>query len=442
MSSRLAPYLAIAVGTVVSVPGIVTAHGGGLSDAQPARLAVPTWLFLLTGGALIGFSFLLASFLTDRELMAHVHSWNRPFDWPRLRPALASTGRVVGLIGLAVVVVTGAFGPTEALRNGAVLIVWAGWWAGYTMTVYLLGDTWSAVNPFHPLVRPLGDGRFEYPDWLGTWPATAGLLLLIWIEVVSPLAAAPRLLVGAIIGYLLVTVIGVSLVGVGAWFRHVDPVAMVFRQYGKVAPLQREGRRVRCTLPGSALVSAPSADLSEVGFIVALVWGTTFDGFVRTPLWAGIAREIVGVGLPIVILYPSVLLGGYLLFLTTYWIAMRSVRRYAPTFLPSGTIARVFAPSLLAIAAGYHLAHNLNYLLALSPPLLNLLAQWAGVLAVMFVLAGHLLAIWVAHGTAHDRFPGRVQAIRSQYPVAVVMVCYTIVSLWIVTQPNAQPPYL
>jgi len=61
---------------------------------------------------------------------------------------------------------------------------------------------------------------------------------------------------------------------------------------------------------------------------------------------------------------------------------------------------------------------------------------------VVDVLLGHLVAIWVAHATAFEVFPGRLQAIRSQYPVVLVMVGYTMLSLWIVSQPSVQPPYL
>jgi hypothetical protein len=52
------------------------------------------------------------------------------------------------------------------------------------------------------------------------------------------------------------------------------------------------------------------------------------------------------------------------------------------------------------------------------------------------------LAIWVAHSVAYERFPSKLQAIRSQYSLTLVMIAYTMVSLWIVTQPFAAPPYL
>jgi hypothetical protein len=37
--------------------------------------------------------------------------------------------------------------------NLAILIVWVGWWAGYTMSVYLLGNSWPAFNPWRMLAE-------------------------------------------------------------------------------------------------------------------------------------------------------------------------------------------------------------------------------------------------------------------------------------------------
>jgi len=70
------------------------------------------------------------------------------------------------------------------------------------------------------------------------------------------------------------------------------------------------------------------------------------------------------------------------------------------------------------------------------------LPSWLSGVGVAAVLVGHLLAIWVSHGTAYDQFPGRLQAIRSQYPLTAVMILYTMVSLWIVGQPEVPPPFL
>ena len=447
---------AVTMGILVLFVEAVVAHGGGLAGAQPERMVIPTWLFLLTGGGTIGASFLLASFVTDRVFLWSLHDWRVRLPTVTPTRVVRWGGRAVGVLSLLAVIGIGYFGPETALRNAGLLLVWAGWWAGYTMSVYLLGNSWPIINPFRTLTLPVSGSRLAYPEWLKMWPSVVGLLALIWFEIVSPIAENPHVLALAAVGYLGVTGVGVFLVGSETWFQCVDPVSSVFRQYGKVAPIQRTDDGITFKLPGTGLIADTPEDLSEVGFIIALVWGTTYDGFVQTPLWADIAPLIVERGIPPMVLYPLVLAGGYFAFLGIYLLASKYVRPLAPTYLSVETIARVFAPPLLAIAVGYHFAHYLSYFLTLSPALgaallqpLNppmprslVLPSWFSGLSIAFILLGHILAIWVAHSIAYEEFPKRLQAIRSQYSVTVVMVIYTMVSLWIVTRPYTQPPYL
>jgi hypothetical protein len=421
---------------------------------------VPTWLFLSTGGAVVGASFLMASFVTDREFVASIHGWRRSLPAPRR--LLAWTGRVVGLAGFAVVLLAGFAGPQfDPLRNAAIMLVWVGWWAVFAMATYLVGNAWPAVNPFRTLTRPLTvllAGRdIRLTPARAAWASTSFLLALVWFEVVSPLADDPTLLAAAALGYLVLAAVGVAAVGHDLWFGEVDPLSRLFRMYGSVAPVQRDDADgISLRLPAMRLTDDVVTTNGGVAFVVALLWGTTYDGLVGTPAWATFARSVVSVGVPAPLLYPAALLVGFFVFYRLYWWAARAARTMAPTYTDAGRIARRFAPSLLAIAAGYHLAHYLVYALSLSPSLLGsllsplnppvartlVLPSWLSSVGVAAVLLGHLLAIWVAHATAYDELPGRLQAIRSQYALTLVMVFYTMTSLWIVGQPAVEPPYL
>ncbi|MCU4717257.1 hypothetical protein [Halapricum hydrolyticum] len=435
----------------------VGAHGAALSDGGREAVAVPTWLFLVTGGAAIGASFLLASLVTDRTLIAAIHDWRRhvpvPAEW-----LLRSLLSLLGVAGLLWVFVVGVAGPQRGTANAAVLLVWVGWWAGFTMSTYLVGSVWPVLNPWRTLTDLLPSLKRSYPDRLGAWPSVVGLLALIWIEVVSPVADDPRTLVTVVVGYTAVTFAGAVAYGPGKWFETVDPIARVFRYYGRLAPLAREGGSIRLRLPGTALAETRLVDgFDEVGFVIALVWATTYDGFVATPAWESVAGPIVEAGVPSLVLYLVVLASGYLLFVAVYVIGTRYSRRLAGTYLATPTLARRFAPPLLAIAAGYHLAHYLEYFLSLAPSLVTtaatpltlretvpvlVLPGWFDAVALASVLLGHVLAIWTAHAVAFDSFPGRLQAIRSQYPYTLVMVLYTMSSLFIVSQPTIEPPFL
>lgn len=439
-----------------SVPALTSAHIGSLSAPQQG-LSVPTWLFLMTGGGVIGGSFLLASFVTDRQFIHLIHNAHRLFD-PTTRVATLAM-RVFGVLSLLTVLVFGFFGPIEPLVNLAVLIVWGAWWSGYSITTYLLGNSWPVLNPWRTITEWFPTGRidYDYPERLGAWPSVVALLGLVWIEVVSPLASDPRLLATVVLAYTVVTITGAVVFGSEVWFERVDPAARVFRYYGRVAPITRTVDGFRVRLPGSALTETRLVDgLDEVAFIVALLWATSYDGFVATPLWRSLATPLVEAGLPAAVLYPLALAVGFVVFLVAYRIATRYSKQYAETYLTIGEIARRFAPALLPIAAGYHLAHYLGYFLRLLPMLFSalidplspgipreiVLPAWFGGLELAFVLIGHLLAIWIAHAVAYELFPSRLQAVKSQYTFTAVMILYTVISLYIVSQPPIDPPYI
>ena len=451
----IAALFSLVVGGVLLV-GPALAHGGSLRSAPPRSLSVPLWLFLATGGGVVGASFLLASFVTDRAFIRLVHEWRRVLSLPAAA-LLIRAGNAVGVLGLLVVVGVGLFGPERALLNLGVLLVWVGWWAGFAMTTYLVGNTWPALNPWRTLARYLPSIDRPYPQGLESWPAVVGLLGLVWLEVVSPLADDPQLLAGVVLAYTAVTLAGCVVFGPDTWFDRVDPVTRVFRYYGAVAPLHREGGAVKLRIPGTGLEDDDLVGTrSEVAFVVALLWVTTYDGMVATPPWRDLATALVGVGVPPVLLYPAALLVGFGLFYGAFRLAIRSGRRRAETYLPESTLARRFAPSLLAIAAGYHVAHYLGYFVELSPTLLGALASplsppspvavvlpaWFQGVALGFVILGHLVAIWVAHATSFELFPGRIQAVRSQYALTLVMVFYTMTSLLIVSRPYVAPPFV
>lgn len=438
----------------------VSAHVGGLSGSVAAG-SIPVWLTAGTGGVVVGASFLLTSFATDHDTIRRVNGRGLSLPTPAaVRAGVRLTAKGLGVATLLLVVATGFFGPREPVSNAAILVVWSGWWAGYTMSVYLVGNTWPAVNPWRTLAEALArlrESTREYPEQLGAWPAVVGLLGLVLVEVVSPLAEDARLLASLVVAYSVVTVAGATLYGVETWFGRVDPIARVFHLYGLAAPVQRTTGGIELTLPTTNLTEVRiGAGNGETALVVALLWATTFDGLVTTPAWAGVTRAVVEVGVPVPLVYLVTMAGGFGLFFTGYRLAARKARETADSYVTSAFIDRWFVAALLPIAVGYHLAHYLSYFLTLLPmlgaalaspftpavdPVVLVLPGWFNLVQLGFVLFGHLFAIWVAHSRAFDLFPGVLQPIRSQYPFILVMIFYTTVSVWIVAQPFTPPPY-
>ena len=55
--------------------------------------------------------------------------------------------------------------------------------------------------------------------------------------------------------------------------------------------------------------------------------------------------------------------------------------------------------------------------------------------AVINIVAGHVFAVYIAHLMAIRVFTERDAALRSQIPMLVLMVAYTMISLWVMSQP-------
>ena len=126
-------------------------------------------------------------------------------------------------------------------------------------------------------------------------------------------------------------------------------------------------------------------------------------------------------------------------------------------------LARVFVYSLIPIALAYHLAHFLSFLLVQGQAVIPLAsdpfgsgwdllgtaeytidigvvgARFAWFTAVIGIVAGHIIAVYLAHAVAlrtlGDPLGDRGAALRSQYPMLALMVGYTMLSLWILAQP-------
>ncbi|MFW5977887.1 MAG: hypothetical protein ACOCP2_01450 [Halohasta sp.] len=442
---------------VALASGEVLAHAAGLRDSGASAVEVPTWLFLSTGGGAVGASFLLASFVTDRAFIRSVHHWSRRLPSPGRLLSLAGRLTGLGLLGLTVYV--GYAGPPTGTRNFAVVFVWVAWWGGYVASTYLVGNSWPTLNPFRTIADLLPTVGRQYPDRLGAWPSVVGLLALIFLEVVTPLADDPRLLSTIVLAYGAVTVTGAVIFGSDVWFSSVDPIARAFALFGRFAPVERPDDGIALRLPGMALTDrGVVSGRDEVAFVVCLLYVTTFDGFVGTWLWEALAVGVVGLGVPPLAVYAVAYLAGFGLFVGAFWWSMGLARRYGTTFITREALGRRFAPSLVAIAVGYHLAHNLGFVLSLlptvvvvgadpltppqQPPVLAGLPGWFSGVEMAFVLAGHVLAVWIAHAAAYDLLPGRLAAIKSQYGITLVMVGYTMISLWIVTTPTVTPPFI
>lgn len=115
--------------------------------------------------------------------------------------------------------------------------------------------------------------------------------------------------------------------------------------------------------------------------------------------------------------------------------------------------------TLIPIALAYHLAHYLSFLLIVGQYMIPLLsdplglgwdlfgtkhyfvdisvvnARFIWITSVIAIVVGHIVAVFLSHVMAQRVFEHPRQVLMSQIPMLVLMVGYTMVSLWILAQP-------
>lgn len=205
-----------------------------------------------------------------------------------------------------------------------------------------------------------------------------------------------------------------------------------------------------------------------LAIVVLLLATVTFDGFSATPAWVDFQVYIVDIFSGVVnykafnsltvadtigvLLFPVAFLTVYLLF--SYFMS-RSVGSSVGVV----TLARAFAYSLLPIALAYNIAHFITLLLIQGQLIIPLVSDPFGFdwnlfgtagyridisvinarvlwfLSVAVIVIGHIIAVYLAHLVSISTFRDRTMARNSQYPMLMLMVMYTVVSLWIIAQP-------
>jgi hypothetical protein len=427
--------------------------------------------------------------------------WSRPPSRPRrrqwvlprclqegaprlLRPLAAGLGVAAYLLVLA----AGLFGVDSPTQNIAPVLVWVLWWVGLLFFCALVGNAWPLLDPWSTLYR-LGRGlavrgRAETAEpeagtRPGGWFAALLFLLFAWLELVSPLAESPRGLALLVLGYSLLAWSGMALRGRRTWLVRVDPFHRVFGIFGRFAMLGRDDAgRLVLRLPGAGLLGRHPAGAGDVVFILLVLAAVAFDGAAETPLWQGLLDWLAGSQTlrPLLLWLAAagieplaaarslglVATAGlfWLVFATACWLAARA----GGGGVTAAQAMRRFALSLLPIALAYHLAHYLSFLLLagqLAMPLASdplglgwdllgtsgwqldlgvISARGAWYVAVAVILAGHMISVALAHLEALDLFPSRRAALASQLPMALLMIAFTLCSLWILAQPLVREP--
>jgi hypothetical protein len=363
--------------------------------------------------------------------------------------------------------------------NLAPTLIWIVWWVGLSLLAACVGNVWPALDPWRTLfdaldmlARRIGRRQgfalgWAYPRALGAWPAVALLLLWSWFELVFPLATVPARVALAALAWSGLTLAGMLCFGRETWQRNADVFALYFDVLGRFAPLalHADGRLV-LRAPGAGLVAARAGSAAHTGFVMAMLSTVLFDGLRAGQAWApveaafGRALSALADGNGYVA-GTAGLIGLWLVFLAAYRLACLA----AATMLGGGTgtsaaaLGQRYVWTLVPIAIGYNLAHNFSGLLVQGQNVIALLSdpfgwQWdlfgtaqrhadIGIVdarttwyvAIVAIVAGHVMAVWLAHRVALRDLGVPRRAALACAPLTVLMAGYTALSLSVIAEP-------
>lgn len=458
----LAGFLAVA-------PAITLAHGIG----QRIDLPIPLDLYIVGGAAVVALSFLAVWFLPPNFIerlfskrLFHV----RFLDWLVSDASYASL-RVLSSVFFLFLLYAGFVGSSNAEQNILSTTVWIIFAVGITFFSALVGNIWRVINPVANTysvvekllsnILPSSTVRVWHVVW-GVWPALLGFLLFRWFENVYPAASEPHILVWLVLLYVGYSFAGMYFFGKDTWLRHADPFAVFFSFLSKFSLFTVEThdnrRRVFLRMPASGLLHEQPT-FSEILFVLAMLSTVTADGFFETPTMVNLVATLQSLGAAEAVTYTialPVLLGA---FIAIYFGMAALVRALLPNVVSTLRFASLFVLSLLPISVAYEFAHYASLLLLegqrffalLSDPLgrgwnifgtaeweihyalINMKVLWN--VQIGAIVVGHVIAVLVAHAIAERVFKNRDHVLASQYPMLVVMLFYTMFSLWIIAQP-------
>ena len=453
--------------------------GNAWAHAFGARyeLPVPVWLFVVGGALTVTLTFVVLAVFARGGAERYARAcWKLQGTLAgRLMcaPVLSATLRLLGVAGLALVIVTGLFGATDPNRNIAPTLVWIVWWVGFSYLAMLVGNVWPVVNPWRTLFalfsawRGRAPATTPWPPSAGSWPSLGLLLAFGWVELVFPFRATPVVLAAMVMAYSVLTWAGMARYGPDAWLDNADPFHRVFELFSRFAPVAatpRDGLVLRLHAAGLLRRDATRSSTTEVAFVMAMLAIVLFDALQGSKHWAALEDMIHALDPKLgdagwVALHTAGLLATWLLFLSLYLGACAIARAGADGSLSTLACARAFAPTLIPIAVGYHFAHTFTYLLVQGQTLHFLVSDPLGIgwnlfgtrdaqidiaiigtktawyLALSAIVAGHAISVYLAHVTAERLLGTRAQAFRVLLPMTMLMVIYTIVSLMILADP-------
>ncbi|WP_417445837.1 hypothetical protein [Kangiella sp.] len=444
-------------------------------------LPLPLSMYLTSAAIVVLISFIIAAvFLRQSKLVNLSPSIQLSWFLPPGSISRKITKVIVQVLGVALfflTLLTAYFGDNETFNNFSPTFVWVIWWVGFTFIVALIANVWPIVNPWRTLALWSRVFKVEkrrlYPEKLGAWPVVITFLIFAWLELIAEGPEIPNTLFWLILIYSLYTWIGMAIFGINNWLQNADLFSHFFNLFGRFSLFNLESNNITLRVPGSGLAHDKPLHFSETFFVILLLSTVSFDGILETPLWKDLLSyisenqlirplliELQASGVDIIILtkslalliMPCLLLVVFLMFC---YLSVKAGRSKMQLTVAAGH----YVLSLVPIALAYHIAHYIFYLMiagqqiiplasdpfgygwdifgtqnyAIDIGMINVKTVWF--ISIYAIIIGHVIGVVLAHYSAIKIYQNHKQTLMSQIPLLLLMIAYTMLSLWILSQP-------
>jgi len=434
-------------------------------------LPIPEWLFAWAGTAVLVISFVALAMFWRSPILDEAPE-RRLVRIPRWLDVACGALGVAVFVALVYAGFAGSQTPTE---NPVPTVVYVLVWCLLVAVSALFGDVFRAFSPWRAVGRATGwflsrGGRsapepLEYPARLGLWPAVVGLLAFGYLELIAPDGDKPNVLATLMLVYAGVQLFGQALYGVDRWVTRGDAFGVYFAFFARLAPLVVRDGVLMARRPLSGL-SRLEWEAGTIALLCAAIGITAFDGAAEGPLFNGIRPGLqdtfAGLGLSL----GNALQLTYLLAMVVFIAIVAGFYRLGVIGMRTDVehhkrdLAQRFAYSLVPIALAYVFAHYFSLVVYQSQAMIYLASDPLGngsdlfgtagtgidysivsattiwYVQVTALVIGHVLALAVAHDRALVDFGPTKEAVRTQYWMLAVMVGFTSLGLWLLSESN------
>jgi hypothetical protein len=474
LPKRAAPSSVAILCALFAVPEPAAAHG----LVGRADLPIPAWLFGWAAAVVLIVSFAGLATLWQKPQLEENDDFRPLPGWlssTLVNPATEAFAAISGVALLVLIVWSGLAGVQTPEDNFAPTFIYVLFWVGLVPLSIVFGDVFRAFNPWRACTPMVGfltrsmTGRtrppFCYPEWLGRWPAAAGLLGFAWMELAYSGGDDPSTLAVAALVYTAITLTAMACFGAETWISRGETFSVYFNLFSRISPLTVKDGRLGLRRPLSGITALEPLP-GTVGLLIVMIGNVMFDGASEGQPWVDLAPDIqdffVDLGFSVATSLELTLSIGMLIALgivaTIYAVGVSGV--HAMDQRPTVTVARSFVHTLVPIAAVYVLAHYFSLLAYNGQAIAHLSSDplgkgWdlfstadstinyaiVGATAIWYaqvgvLVAGHMCGLVLSHDRALALYGKARAATMSQYWMLAVMVAFTTFGLFLLSQAN------